>query len=451
MGSQVKLVLVCSSFGFTLSQEFEQKGEFKHLVKCKEGEPPHVTKAVMDVAGAPVLNYWVAAALACSRLSPLKDKVYIVCNSSNYDEIVAWASDPKQSLGGFPVANIFSNGVTGDQRTGGLLDLVAGIKHFNLSNDHLAVAECDFVFEPQFNLQRIIEHAMVRGKDILTFMTPPPGADLVNQVQVSFQDSVQEVSPKVSSVEPTPNLVADGQTSHVVAPLYVFRRTSLPVLEALAGSGPPVWKQLSGAALQGLLASGVAIYGLQVAFFFNVRTLDDYHFTNAFFAHYLRVNRGKVAPLRGVGSNLSFDDDQFGDLQLPKSSLAQPVARDTKLAMAAEKMRVDDSPSDLRATLMEFLPSYQASLTARHANTGRALPERFQKPELMLFKPRKQHPVYTTSNNVYGAKKPQEFDMPGTWSGIQGAFTNTFPGPYKNASLVTATTRSKVHKTLDDF
>lgn len=451
MGSQVKLILLCSSFGHTLSQEIDQRGEARHLRRAPVGKSAYVAKALISVAGVPVINYWLAAAQNCSRLTPLKDKVYIVCNNDNIEDFQNWAKSTAAS-GGFPVANIFNNGISGDERRGPLLDLVAAIKHFQLSNDHIAVVDCDFIFEPAFNLQRIIEHAMVRGKDILTFMTPPAGADLANQVVVRFQDSVQEACPKVSAIDPTPNAISDGLTSHVVAPLLIFRRNSIPLLTTLAESGPPLWKQLIGAGLQGLAAAGVPLYALKVDFFFNVRTLDDLRFTNAFFGYYLRLNKGK---LQGVpskaGSHLDFDDDQYGELALTRSAMAQPIARDKKLAGAIELMAEQSQPSDLRETLMEFVPTYQASLKARHDKSGTDLPDRFTNLELRTFEARKQHPVYTTTSNDYGKKKPEEFDMPGTWAGIAGYFTNSFPGPYRNLSLVTAVTKSKVHKALDDF
>ncbi|KAK9832893.1 hypothetical protein WJX74_000961 [Apatococcus lobatus] len=37
--------------------------------------------------------------------------------------------------------------------------------------------------------------------------------------------------------------------------------------------------------------------------------------------------------------------------------------------------------------------------------------------------PRKQHPVYSTSNNAYGSKAPSPHELPLSWHGIRGEFT----------------------------
>jgi hypothetical protein len=48
-------------------------------------------------------------------LPPLQ--VFILCNDDNHADFVQWANTPKVS-GGFPVANILSNGAAGNQRSG---------------------------------------------------------------------------------------------------------------------------------------------------------------------------------------------------------------------------------------------------------------------------------------------------------------------------------------------
>lgn len=62
-----------------------------------------------------------------------------------------------------------------------------------------------------------------------------------------------------------------------------------------------------------------------------------------------------------------------------------------------------------------------------------------------------EHPVYTTSNNIYGSKLPVQPQMPNSYHGLNGRFTNAFAGPYKAASLNVGKTRSKVHGELDEF
>ncbi len=37
-------------------------------------------------------------------------QVFILCNENNVEQVRAWAADPRTSLGGFPVANVLTNG-----------------------------------------------------------------------------------------------------------------------------------------------------------------------------------------------------------------------------------------------------------------------------------------------------------------------------------------------------
>jgi hypothetical protein len=45
----------------------------RHLVKAKP--QPHVNPGLLELAGVPVLNYWLQAVVACRRLNPASQKV----------------------------------------------------------------------------------------------------------------------------------------------------------------------------------------------------------------------------------------------------------------------------------------------------------------------------------------------------------------------------------------
>ena len=64
---------------------------------------------------------------------------------------------------------------------------------------------------------------------------------------------------------------------------------------------------------------------------------------------------------------------------------------------------------------------------------------------------RKQHPLYQTSNNSYGARKPSQSELPQQWNGVRGEFTKKNPGAIRDNGFVVAITKSKVHSTLDGF
>lgn len=60
-----------------------------------------------------------------------------------------------------------------------------------------------------------------------------------------------------------------------------------------------------------------------------------------------------------------------------------------------------------------------------------------------------QHPCYTTTSASYGRLRPRQAEMPLEWHGLDGAFTKGIPFMPSTTGLNTATTRSRVHPTLD--
>jgi hypothetical protein len=72
-------------------------------------------------------------------------------------------------------------------------------------------------------------------------------------------------------------------------------------------------------------------------------------------------------------------------------------------------------------------------LAATAGNGGRTggvngLPERFNDPSTWRHNPRKQNPMYTTTNNMYGYKKPSAVHMPDVHAGASQHFSGTFYG-----------------------
>ncbi|KAK9810139.1 hypothetical protein WJX72_005473 [[Myrmecia] bisecta] len=81
----------------------------------------------------------------------------------------------------------------------------------------------------------------------------------------------------------------------------------------------------------------------------------------------------------------------------------------------------------------------------------RAIPPQFADVKVWKHKPRKQHPVYATSNNTYGYKQPTQQEMPMSWNGIRGEFTKNFVVGNGHTGFATGITGSKVHRALDDL
>ena len=82
----------------------------------------------------------------------------------------------------------------------------------------------------------------------------------------------------------------------------------------------------------------------------------------------------------------------------------------------------------------------------------RPIPVRFKNAEGWKHQPLKQHAVFQTSNNVYGAKKPSQQERPLKWNGIRGEFTKTFGGgKFRDTSFNTSKTTSRVVNMREDF
>jgi hypothetical protein len=50
--------------------------------------------------------------------------------------------------------------------------------------EHLVVVDADCLCEPGFTLERFIEHALIRSKDVVSISPAVPGASLHEHIQV---------------------------------------------------------------------------------------------------------------------------------------------------------------------------------------------------------------------------------------------------------------------------
>lgn len=102
-------------------------------------------------------------------------QVCIVTNDDNYLEYKAWIERWGGDWG-ISVDDIYNTGRTiDDPRTGTLVDLAWLIDLCGLHHNTLVVAEAHSIFDPKFNLVRVIEYAQVRGLDCVAYHTPYDG------------------------------------------------------------------------------------------------------------------------------------------------------------------------------------------------------------------------------------------------------------------------------------
>uniref|UniRef100_A0A7S0RUM4 Uncharacterized protein n=1 Tax=Pyramimonas obovata TaxID=1411642 RepID=A0A7S0RUM4_9CHLO len=456
----LRVVLVCTSFGQHLAQELGQHAT------CKPGKKPCVAKGLLPVGGAPLVNYWKRAAEATPRCLPIEQKVFVLCNDDNHDDYVRWATNIGMSEGGFPVENIISNGTSGSQRNGIMSDIACFVEKTGGGATDLVVIECDYLFHPAFNLQRVVEHSLMRGKDTITFLNL---ADEQNQSQHNIVEFASHgTNPKVSCIKPFPR-AGESRSLAAVAPLLVLRKSTIPkVCECAPAMAAECSSPLDAAAkFYHWLPSAVPVYALNVGHVFDCKTFDSYSYLDLLFQYYIRKKTGAPeAPkqARHVVCHTDFTT-MFSGGDLAKR-LREADGEDGGAGEYAEEeipapKMTDPGALDLEEMLPAFNTRYMTIMEekAADAKNDRNLPVRFADATLRKHNPTSQHPVYTTSNWIYGSKASSQHEMPTKFYGLKAGVTATFPivGPgnkmdmYRDTSFVCSATTSKVHKSLDDF
>ena len=169
------------------------------------------------------------------------------------------------------------------------------------------------LFQPGFNLQRIVEHSIIRGKDTVVFHRPPPGADLSQHALLDLDDiSLGAANPRVVSAEPEPSggYPSDGVTSAALAPLVVVRRTSLAELfpsdaRETSVSGPThassQAKQLAQLIQERLIAAGKPVYAFEEDFCIDISTAQGAEWAGVLVLELERAVRAQAEGGGGIG------------------------------------------------------------------------------------------------------------------------------------------------------
>ncbi|KAG2491781.1 hypothetical protein HYH03_009941 [Edaphochlamys debaryana] len=471
--AQVVALLVATSTGRTLADELATKGLYTNLLDGADGVP----KVLLGLNGQPVLNHWMAAIRGCSRLSPIEEKVFILCNENNADAVRTWASDPRLSAGGFPADNILTNGSDDS------LGLAADVAFF-LANAPPAVArasslvliEADALCGPNFGLSRVVEHGVVRGKDTICYMTAPEGFGLEGSAVVGLEDTAaapDTVSQRVTGIDAQPGGVSDIMTfTAVLAPVAVLRSETLERVQAASAASANPAGGL-GELLAALRPGDVAnppFYAMAVDCFVRLNDAYNLQLASNFYAFYNNEKSG----VKGEAAKALEAARRLAALQEARTAAGGSLAGAVKLMNAAEAARPREPTVDaeLRRIYRDFWGGwmrgdrhYDVAATAgrggvtpagmpgaARAHGTATLPLRFADVTTRRHNPKGQHAVYQTSNNVYGQKMPTQLDMPMAYASSGMAFTNSFPvNAPKSTGLVTAVTKSKVHKALDDY
>lgn len=448
-----RAVLLGTSFGKRMAREIVESGENSHLVQSMRGMEQHVTKPLLEIYDVPVMDVWVHHFEECTRMAPLRKKLTILTNEYNHLEFKTWAADERRCSvrGGLPLESVVSNGQTGSAAKGVVQDLAKFIAE-NGIDSNLVVVDGDYVAEPDFSVQRIVEHAAVRGKDTITY-TPAPREEMTETDAATVSFDLPGANPKVTAITPG---VGKKVGVPALGPVTVLRRTTLPLLlqwvaeQTAAGTMPP--PRLEMQTFLSWLCTVVPVYGLEMKYVFSLKTMDGFLYIDNLYEYVSREKAKGNKALKVQDTDLSLDfATQHSSSDVAKRRMHAQFEKEAEKLGDMRRQAVAKLVN-LDLILPVFDRRYKAALKARlHGEVQRALPERFSDASLFRHAPRQQHACYTTTSNAYGVKQPTRQEMPTLWTGIKGDFTTGFRGAmFHNTGFVTGVTTSKVHKSLDD-
>lgn len=465
MASQISLVLVATASGHHLASELSSTGQYRTLAEGPDGVP----KALLGFNGMPVLNHWLMAIQQCPRLLPLHEKVFILCNDSNAQEIDAWARDPALSAGGFPAQNILSLGAP-DSR-GLVADVAAFVAAVGPLPGALAVAEADALLAPEANLAKAVEHAMIRAKDSVLYSILPKGADLEGECLLLLEEP-GTASSRIAGADtsPAPGSTSNG-TAAALAPMVVLRPETLAGLPDAVASSPPELSGLPpaqqlGGLISALVNAGTPVYASPIDCCFRLGRLSGLSAASHFFSYYLR----EVTGVKGEAAKALEAARKLALINEARTRAGNSLAGAVRLLQEEGQLGKGGAQQQERASVRDMYTTFFAgylrgerqfesekSGVQRSALYGVApvsgtMPLRFADVTTRTHRARGQHPMYMTTNNDYGIKPASQLDMPNVYVSSSQAFTNAFPSrAQKSSALLTAVTHSKVHKLLDDY
>jgi len=412
---KISVVIMGASYGRDFTQQIIEAGEYSHYITSDAGEKQHVTRGLLQINDIPVINYWLLAISKCPRLMPYTKKVHIVTNEDNHDEWVNWATTKQRSLGGFPVENLICNGTSGHDRPGTARDIATYIEKTGCQ-DNLLVIEADFLFEPEYNLNRIVEHFMVRGKDTVVGCPVKTYQSMGDQVVIECTPSA---NPKVDGMVLYDESYDRSKNPLVMAPLFVVRNSSLArVAEWAAGeecAGVHYNRQM--AHLFKHLAACVPVYSLLTDFYFSVLNLEDTLFTDSFFEYYSKEKKKmfQANKVSDTDSSLDWKTEHSGSqdtkvaAQLASEAAVMEGAHHSQGALSVDWRRgTRAGPLAIANMMPAFEERYYAGVETRlQGDRDRRLPVRFTNASLIKHNPRGQHPGTSPSpGGCMGARTP---------------------------------------------
>ena len=464
-------------------------GDYKFLITSNDGEKRHVTTMLIQLGGVPVIDYWLLTAQQSKRLQALEDNLYIVANKDNIDEFEAWANDKYKK-------RLWCNEATKFDREylNTLQDVAALVTEKGLDKDftHLCIIDGNCCFSPDFNLTRIIEHSFIRDTDAITTFKMPKPTSIAGKLTNNTDKVVVHVDPNANSnpeVFAIDEAVSPSQAdnipedSYLMGNVYYVHANSVSALVAAANNRENVSISARFAAgsmvdfFRQRIADGHKVYAHECKHVLCLNTLNQFKFADSFFKFYASQVRKAMEDQKQKHNDTNMAENfktEFSATERKKKEMYDKYEKKLTqtnhiIPVYVVKQELARSTLDTDQIMTEFEEHYAAisssrnsEVTLRKSGAGGAmqvqpqekkytLPQRFCDTSTWQHKPVKQHAVFTTTNSNYGLKAPTPQTMPSLFAGINGSFTNKFPGLYKSSGFTTAKTTPKVHKSLDDF
>jgi glucose-1-phosphate thymidylyltransferase len=175
-------------------------------------------KALLDVAGTPVLDYLVRDLRAVSAV----DQIWLVTNHKFAGHFQEWAA----SRSGFAVRILDDGSVSNENRLGAIADLELAIAE-GAGEDDLLVAAADNIFTLSF--PDFVRFFLERDTDCITGHRESDVARLRQTGVIEINANGQVVSFEEKPVVP--------RSAYACPPLYLFKRTTLKLVSEYLKSG----------------------------------------------------------------------------------------------------------------------------------------------------------------------------------------------------------------------
>mmetsp|Transcript_2435 Transcript_2435/g.4989 ORF Transcript_2435/g.4989 Transcript_2435/m.4989 type:complete len:451 (-) Transcript_2435:391-1743(-) len=254
------------------------------LLRSAEGEE-YVASGLIKLGPTTAANNLVAMTQRLERFFPASENIYMVVPEP---ELQLYHADAKANRM-LPTHNIIGNGCKSPKDGVSLLrDLQLAIQHFEIT-DPVMVMTTDLAFLPDYNFHRVVEHSVIRSKDMCSFVRPNRQTHVIERTHAGCTAPIisHDCGGK-SVVKVTEVLDSLGERAPAteLMPLFLLRSSSLPLVDEFVTACP-------GGCIPSFLkflSTEADLHGIDLEFgAFRLHTLNQVKFAQTVFSTYLEA------------------------------------------------------------------------------------------------------------------------------------------------------------------